>query len=122
MADLSTSFGARPVHELQHRNDPCEPSVHFPASSFSPHLAGRQRDHEEDLQMPWRVRELHHPDLLAAAARVSGGGHLPQGEVPQGPEGGLAAGGREQRCQPGRHRRDLQLHLQEGAGPLGRLP
>lgn len=71
--------------------------------------------------MPRCFGKLYHTDLLAAAARVPRGGHLPQGEVPQGLEGGLAAGGGEQRCQPGGHCRDLQLHLQEGAGPFRRL-
>lgn len=52
-------------HVLQHRKDP---SGLFPESSLSPHPVGCERDHEADLQMPRCVRELHHPDLLAAAA------------------------------------------------------
>ena len=83
---------------------------------------GCQGDHAEDLQVSWGLRELHHSDLLAAAAGVQGGGQLPEGEVPQGPEGRSPPRSRQQRGQPGGHRRDLQLHLSQGAGPPGGLP
>ncbi|KAG5831518.1 hypothetical protein ANANG_G00304540 [Anguilla anguilla] len=73
------------------------------------------------MQVPRRVGQLHHADVLAAAARVPRGGQLPEGEVPPGAEGGPAAGGGQQRGQPRRHRRHLQLHLPQGAGAPGGL-
>ncbi len=68
---------------------------------------GCEGDHAEDMQVPRGVRKLHHSDLLAAAARVQGGGELLEGEVPQGSEGGSPPRSGEQRGQPGCHRRDL---------------
>lgn len=66
MANPST--GLEP-HVSMHRSTEMTPlGLFLNPPSLSPHPVGRERDHEADLQMPRRVRELHHPDLLAAAA------------------------------------------------------
>lgn len=77
-------------------------------SSLQP---GSERNHAEDVQVPWSVWQLHHSDLLAAVAGVSRSGQLPKGEISQGREGGPAAWRGEQRSQPRSDRGDLQLHL-----------
>lgn len=83
---------------------------------------GSEGHHETYVQVPRRVWQLHHADLLAAAARVPRGGRAPEGEVPRSTQGGPAAGCWQQRCRPRSHRRHLSLHLHPGAGAPGGLP
>lgn len=44
-------------------------------------LLGCESHDEASLQVPWGVRQLQHPDMLAPARRLSGDWQLPEDEI-----------------------------------------